>query len=547
MNRLRAGSTAWIAASLLLSAGALAQQEDARYSLNGTVINQKTGEPVKRAMVRLSCHGNPGIATSQRRPNAVLSAMADDSGRFVFRALPRGSCSVNAEKPGFRLAPGGEQIEFPGAVENLAVPLSPLASVTGKVTDQDGLPVRGVTVFALASEVQDGFRQSRMSRTITTDDRGVYRMWNFAPGKYYIKAAGRSGGTNLYAGDTTPLYMSEEAFAPIFAGGGRALESAMPVSLNEGEEAHADLAIQWEPAFKIRGSLQNFVPRRQVKFELITGQDAVPASRVAVNGDTGTFEIQDVVPGAYLLRATQNDATAELAISVGAADLTGIGLALAAPVDIPVVTHLSDPSPAPQDAHPLPRRFRGSLCRAELRAPVRPEFFGSLPPGDGEEMRIAGVRPGNYRVNVQCAGAYVRSAMAGTQDLLSNPILTIVPGAAPTPIEILASAGGGTVNGIVERKEQVHDESIHVLLVPQFAPTTGPMLADTLFDQSESGAKPEFFFSNVTPGNYVAYAFSGDAEIEFRNPEFLKGLSGGVAVQVTDQAEVKITIPGVLR
>src|SRR5947209_12978560 len=100
-------------------------------------------------------------------------------------------------------------------------------------------------------------------------------MWNLTPGKYYIKAAGRTGGTNLYAGDNSPSYMSEEAFSPVFSGGGRAVESAAPVKVAEGDEVHADVKVAWEPAHKIRGSLQNFVPRRTVKFELRNGDEAV--------------------------------------------------------------------------------------------------------------------------------------------------------------------------------------------------------------------------------------------------------------------------------
>jgi len=59
--------------------------------------------------------------------------------------------------------------------------ISPLAKIHGKVTDIDGEPVSGVSVRALHSEIQDGRRIFRQDRSVTTDDQGEYRMWNFEP------------------------------------------------------------------------------------------------------------------------------------------------------------------------------------------------------------------------------------------------------------------------------------------------------------------------------------------------------------------------------
>jgi hypothetical protein len=52
---------------------------------------------------------------------------------------------------------------------------------------------------------------------------------------------------------------------------------------------------------------------------------------------------------------------------------------------------------------------------------------------------------------------------------------------------------------------------------------------------------------NLAPGSYMAYAFSNPDDIEFRNPQFLQSLSGGVLVQVEDGSEKNITIPAVTR
>jgi hypothetical protein len=184
-------------------------------------------------------------------------------------------------------------------------------------------------------------RQTNADRTATTDDRGIFRVWNLLPGKYYVEVAGRSGGANLYAGDSPPQYNADQAFLPGYFGGGRSLESAAPVEIEAGTEATADAALKLEPSNKIRGSLANFVPRRTVKFELFAADEDVSASRVSVNGSTGRFEIQDVVAGAYTLRATQGESVAEVGVSVNGNDVDGILAQLMPGVDIKIVTRFA--------------------------------------------------------------------------------------------------------------------------------------------------------------------------------------------------------------
>jgi hypothetical protein len=236
-------------------------------------------------------------------------------------------------------------VELTASKENVQLKLAPLGVITGKVTDQNGQPLRAVNVIALTLQTEDGLRHTKSSRNVSTDDRGMFRMWNLQPGRYYIKAAGQSGGTYSYLGDTAPQLWIDEAFAGRYFGGGQTLDSATPVQIQPGTEAHTDLSLTLEPSYKIRGSLGNYVPRRTVKFELLNGDEDVSPSRVSVNSDTGKFEIQDVVPGSYVLRVTQDQASAMLPVQVRAADVNRLSLALVPPVDVKVVTRYTNSSP----------------------------------------------------------------------------------------------------------------------------------------------------------------------------------------------------------
>jgi hypothetical protein len=303
-----------------------------------------------------------------------------------------------------------------------------------------------------------------------------------------------------------------------------------------------DLNLSMQPAYKIRGSLGNFVPRRTVKFELLNGDEDVSASRVSVNGDTGTFEIQDVLPGTYTVRATQADTSAELPVSVGRENVNGFALQLSPPVDIQIHQQLTNSQKESEDGTPLSQRVaEGGQCNVVLHPPGR-RAGGTYVAGPaasrlaahGEDERLlSSVLPGTYRAAFECYGVYARSVTFGTQDLLVNPLLTIQPGAVPPPIELVVTRGGGTVHVKLSIESVKKDASIAILLVPQFTPSTGPVAAT---------ADNEFEFGSLAPGPYVVYAFSTMEEMEFRNPAFLPSLSRGVSVQVVDNQEKAITI-----
>jgi len=61
-------------------------------------------------------------------------------------------------------------------------------TITGKVTDSNGLAVVGASVIATSVETGE-------SRTVVTDDEGQYKIVKLKPGSYKIKAAQKGFGT----------------------------------------------------------------------------------------------------------------------------------------------------------------------------------------------------------------------------------------------------------------------------------------------------------------------------------------------------------------
>jgi len=540
-------------AALSSACGIIAQDNEANLSLAGSVLNSATGEVIPRAQVTITYFPifDPSTpAAVQRAAPRVTStsAMSDSAGAFRFSGLVPGKYILVAYKPGFSqgdpIQTFSKPVELKESTEGLQVTLEPLGVITGKVLDEEGQPVPGVNIIAISRQIVDGERRIKTNRTVVTDDQGAYRLWNMAPGKYYIKAAGRSGGTYLYAGDVAPRYGVNESFNPTYFGGSTAIDSAQAINIEAGTHAEADLRLTLDQSYRVRGSLGNFTPRRTVKFELLSGDEDVGESRVNVNGDTGRFEIQNVMPGSYVLRATQQEARGEVRVTVTNSDVNGLVATLSPGVDIKVHTRFTNTvadNPIIRMTRNMPiDRIDNRVCRFSLHPTGSRSEPASASPGnrpidtqgDGDEQVLTGVLPGTYRATVECIGSYPRSAMLGTQDLLTHPLLSIQPGVS-AEVEILATHGGGTVRGKVASEQNLANFKILVLLIPQFKPSTGPVM-------NRGG---QILFFGLAPGTYTAYAFSNVDEVEFRNPEFLQALSGGVSVEVVDGKETTIEIP----
>lgn len=537
--------------ALLFPVALLAQIQTGDYSISGVVLNSHTGEPIKNAAVTLvqfplQQHNIAGPIQPRFSPG-IKSVLCGVGGEFLFTGLAEGRYSLRPEKPGFtEVRDPAEAVaanlglrELKASISDVRLKLAPLGIIEGQILDQDGDPVRNVNVVAVRLKVEDGDRTTQEDRSVSTNDQGKYRLWNLEPGKYFIKAAGHSGGTYAYVGDSANVVDTWDAFAPIYAGGARDLDSANPIVIGPGDQARADLNIVREPAVKIHGTLSNFVPHETVKFELLRGKEEVSVSRSALNATTGAFEILNATPGTYTLRASQGDRTrGETGITVNEGEVNSVALSLSPAVPVRVIVHSLGKAPEGDEA-----RMR-AFCTVLLQNAERAQHI--LRPSDegDEQSRFANVLPGDYGLRVVCQSGYPVAVVSGNLDLLNNPKLTIAPGVMPAPIEITVKPGGGSLTGKLVVSPMPKNSA--VLLVPTFAASTGPMLSP-LFSAPGSDEGAQFAFGSLAPGDYTIYAFSQGEDLEFRNPAFLQSLSGGTSVHIDEDGTKEVTVSSLVK
>jgi hypothetical protein len=146
----------------------------------GKVVDGVSGQPVTEVVVFLA-------GTRDQ-----LRVMVDGEGRFFFPGLPSGQYRITAEKFGYqrgavgRTHPAGTSLPVVIAdgqrVTDAIVPMWKLGSISGRVVDESGEPVVGITVRMLPQVA---------GPVVTTDDRGVYRLPMMPPGDYIVVVPAR--------------------------------------------------------------------------------------------------------------------------------------------------------------------------------------------------------------------------------------------------------------------------------------------------------------------------------------------------------------------
>ncbi len=296
-------------------------------------------QPVRRATMRLS----GGSLVSARLVGT------DDEGRFVFDALPAGSYTLSATKPGYVDAfygstrpgkgPGVPIAVADGQRVDVALTIAAGAVITGAITDARGRAVPDMPI-AIVAVGAPGARMTPLRGV--TDDRGIYRLFGLAPGDYLVSAlprpgaadAGRSGGATIDVLATTDADVRSArvggasggassqgrpvAYAPVFYPGTTDAASATAVTVAVGEERTGiSFALQIVPTARIAGTLVGpdgqpvtsasvaIYPRRRDRPSpadtlMSSGALTLPRATVSASG----FSIAGVAPGEYTIVAT---------------------------------------------------------------------------------------------------------------------------------------------------------------------------------------------------------------------------------------------------
>lgn len=551
-------------------------------SVGGIVVTDETpNRPLRRVTVTLTETGG-----------AIMTRMAisNDTGRFMFRDLPAGRYLITANLPPYlSTAYGAKRVAGPGSVQtgtalvlkdgqqinDVSIRLMKGGVITGVIRDIDGAPAGGafVQMSYFARSAATGERQlvsySGLSggAGVSTDDRGVYRIYGLPPGEYIVSAAFLFGSQNdlvvttdadvrramdvirrpgsapatpsLVASTAVPPRKPTVGYVPVFYPGTAFIAQAAPIALGAGEErTGVDFQLQRVTTSRIEGVVIGLdgAPVARVPVRAAINLAGVSQNFAALYGISmgsnvttdaqGRFVLNGVPPGAYYIQAAVPPApggpvalaTTELMVQGDDAAVT-LTVQPALTVTGRVVFDATAATP-PQDLS----RIRVVL----LASTPFPGMAGvsGIVQANGQ-VTFAGVMAGRYRLTstVSPAGPQspwvLKSATIKGQELLDVPV-EIRAGDAINDLVVTFSDRATELSGtMTDASGQPAPEYFIVVFAEDRAYWSPGTRRIVQMRPSRDGA---FTFRGLPAGDYRIAAVTDMQQGEWLDPAFLEQL-----------------------
>ncbi|MGO9641525.1 MAG: carboxypeptidase regulatory-like domain-containing protein [Candidatus Acidiferrales bacterium] len=488
----------------IISLAAFAQtaKAEGKGRVEGIVSNVATGDPVRGAKVDLCDASNDKVVP------LCLQTDTDSEGRFVFTGRPAGHYTVQGEAPGFLpdsiVLNGRGSREFDlaaGSVRTVHLRLWPEGTISGRIVDEEGRPMSGVSVAAIGEEY--GFGRRSLWRyqhwggpsEALTDKDGKFRIGALKPGSYFIEAF----FDFPHKHDVATV---RKGYLPVYYPSAAFLSSATPVCVGAGQQVQVDFGLS--PRATYHASARLILPAGFKRdFEPISGLrgeygQLLTSWEEEYDHGSRTLVITGLAAGSYELDTATGiyptDLAGRLRFTVTDKDLDGMVLTLQEPVALHISVH-------------LPNGFRPSTAYS-LRLRLQPDGEAmdgiddsGWPITTGGELPHRALPPGHYKLFLFGEDAlYLKSARFGQQDVLAQGLAL-----EETPTEALVvtlERATGDVRGNVISASAAPVSAADVKLISQ-GEDSRYVVRSTSTDRNG-----DFDFAGVPPGSYDVVALS---------------------------------------
>src|SRR5262245_13422981 len=206
------------------------------------------GEPAKGVAVFLQPQQRMESGANETTP----SAKTNENGYFRITGLPAGRYIPISLTPGYIMSKGGTDYTMArGAafdiaegevIDNLDIDLIPGGVITGRVTDSNGRPLVEEQVqlwwFDKNGRLKGG-STPLIRKMLTTDDRGVYRIFGLAEGRYILGAGAYSKGEDGYVQKTYHPNVTDKSQAKVVEVGAGQEVTGIDINVAEAEKTYS--------------------------------------------------------------------------------------------------------------------------------------------------------------------------------------------------------------------------------------------------------------------------------------------------------------------
>jgi len=495
---------------LLLGVSLLAQPGQPQYapsgkpgSVEGTVIDQVTQAPVRKAAVTIintmGGYAFAGATDSQgkfRIDNA-------DPGRYIVQNVVAQGYWYN----GPRTMESAFTVNEEEHVTGIKVELQPFGVIAGKVVNEDGEPMRDVSIQAFAYTYVRGVKRIGNSAGTNSDDRGEFRLSDLRPGRYLVRAwlwAG-SGQVFLNAGmnngpppPNTHSNIPETGYPYSFYPNTSDPAQATLVRVSPGNTTPGiDFQMRSVPVFHIRGRVagvsQDFRPSVSAT-ECSHGGSSNPDGVYNAPVDPGgAFDLPGLVPGTYCLSIAAGRrnaaAFARQTVTINDRSIHDVEVTLQTSSPVSGVVSVDGQSPV------LPR-MRLNLERLDGTGGT---FGAGVTDG---KFEIAAMPSGTYQilaVGLQPT-MYLKSVQYNSQEA---PTGSVAIGPEGGQISLLIGTDAGILTGTVQTESGDPAASVDITVAPDDSLSQRADLVKT----GATDSKGSFQIRGLAPGNYKVYAW----------------------------------------
>jgi Carboxypeptidase regulatory-like domain len=459
--------------------------------VEGHVIDAVTGAPVSGAYV-----GGGNWAGSDPLPitDAAGHFRLPIKDKWVYVAVKHNNYLAHYDT--FQMEPGQ-------SLSDLRVLVVPQAVISGRVFDENGVPVRGAFVTAMQFREVDGQRRlQRWRGIVATNDLGEYRISGLPAGRYYLAV--------------TPEKMAEwdPRYGVRLYPDAQDAAHAEAIEIRIGEERSGrDIRLTRLEGVTITGHIVSAVGKNRFSLWLTSAEYDDYKIPVTIAGDS--FTISHVPPGNYNLRTWTTtlrprigDPIADLALQVGRADIHDVN------VEVQPI--------APQDISGCVV-FSGSTQPAPMTISLRRELgdVATVTTNPDRSFTFKGVLPGRYwlegitplkQEGTAPVDRRVISAQLGTREVW-GPTSFDINNTSPGAFKITMSSPVGKVTG--------------KLLDANGRPVAGGQIMFLSADHIPSGTGTRedgsFTASIVAAGEQHVYILARREESDaFRDPDYLE-------------------------
>ena len=529
---------------VLLSIGPWAgAQESTRTSssasIDGVVVKRPGSQPLKKVLLQL-------VAEDQKQ-GSNYTATTESEGKFHIENVQAGRYRLFLERTGFvevnargRKSQGTVvSVEAGQPLKDLVLQMLPVAVITGRVMDEDGEPMSGVTVSVQRKRPGKSGRREA-SGAERTNDLGEYRFPGLFPGQYFVAAvpppdfhdfARPPEGSSQ--GDSKPDTRYLTTYYPGVYDG----TQAEAITLRAGDETPVSFTLIPARTYLVRGIVTGIPANQQPAVELVSkAVDAIhQASEV---GPDGQFEVRGVAPGSYVARVSSAEAqTAGAAqdVTVVAADVEGVKLAWVRPFTLS--GHLRFEEQPPADLSQYTVNLHAIDAPEDAGFFISPGFFGANAQVDRlGNFQFTSVIPGSYFVQVY--GGESRSGFLKSVSLGHTAADIGFTVSGPAAVEILFSSKGGVLVGAVQDGDQPVANAT-VVAVPE---EKYRKLRER-FGSASSDQNGRFTIRGLAPGSYTVFAWQDLDEGAYYDADFLKAqAANGTPLNVEEGSRQKMEL-----